>query len=166
MKLAGLLLSFFCGLDVRSLLGDQILIIFWCFLLLAFSVLVQHFWKNGGEKEIKKKIHAPRRRPSNIMTKWLSVNYDQKEGRTLAAELLWDCRSSKIAGTNYVDKRMLTAERSSSRWKSACVYIKLFNFFPSCGSVLLLLATFAQNTFTKIITGLSFPIFNLHVTVF
>lgn len=48
------------------------------------------------------------------MKKSLNANYDQKEGRALAAEILWGCRSSKITGTNCVDKRMLTAERPSS----------------------------------------------------
>lgn len=90
----------------------------------------------------------------------------EKEGRTLAAELLWGCRSNKIAGTNCAVKRMLTAARSSSRWKSACVYIKRLNYFPSCGSVLLVVAAFAQNTSTNVITGLSFQVFNPRVTVF
>lgn len=109
-----------------------------------------------------KRCSSPRRRPHrgrNIRKKCLNVNYDQKEREALAVELLWDCRSSKIAGANYVDRRMLTAERSSSRLKSACVYIKLFNFFPSCGLILLLVAAFAQSTFTKIITGLCFQSF-------
>lgn len=103
---------------------------FLVFFVISFLCPGPAFLKTFGEKEIKKKIHAPRRRPSNIMQKWLNVNYDKKEGRALAAELLWGCRSSKVARTNCVDKRMLTAERSSSRWKSTCVYIKHFNFFP------------------------------------
>lgn len=164
MKLAGLLFALWlrCEKFTWRSNTDNFLVYF----VISFLCPGPTFLKNLGEKEIKKKIHAPRRKSSNIMKKWLNVNYDQKEGRALAAELLWDCRSSKIAGTNCVDKRMLTAERSSSRWKSACVYIKLLHFFPTCGSVLLLLATFAQNTFTNIVTGLSFQIFNPHVTVF
>lgn len=60
---------------------------------------------------------------------------------------------------------MLTGEKPSARLKSACVYIKHFNFFPSCGSVLLV-AAFAQNTSTNVIAGLTFQVFNPCITVF
>lgn len=53
---------------------------------------------------------------------------------------------------------MLTVE--SSRWESVCICLKIGNFFPSCGSVLLLVAALAQNTSTGIITDLSFQVFD------
>lgn len=98
---------------MRSLLGGQILTISWSFFVTSFLHPVPTFLKIGGGGA--KICSSSGRRPHNIRKKCLIVNYDQKEGGGLTVELLWDCRSSKTAGVNYVDKGLLTAERSGSR---------------------------------------------------